>query len=355
LVTDLDNTLWGGIAGEDGVDGLKVGPASPAGEAHAAYQDYLLALRTRGVLLATCSKNNPADVDEVFTRRSMPLKREDFVGWKVNWEDKAQNLRVLAQELNVGLDSLVFVDDNPAERGRVRAALPEVAVPEMPEDPAQFADLLKRRRFFETLGLTEEDRQRHAAYQANAERTRAQAGAATVEDFLRGLEMVAEQETVSEKNIERVLSLLARTNQWNLTTRRHGAADMAALQVRPGSILETFRLRDRFGDNGLVGLWFAVPNSAEEWEIDTWLMSCRVIGRGLEELMYNALVEMARTRGAKRLRGLYRPTAKNALVADLLPRFGFGPVAARAEDVGQAYELALESAALRPHFIQVSS
>jgi FkbH-like protein len=353
LVTDLDNTLWGGIVGEDGVDGVHTGPGSETGAAHTAYQKYLVELKDRGVLLAVCSKNNAADVAEVFARRALPLKAEDFAGWKVNWEDKAENLCALARELNLGLESFVFVDDQPAERGRIREALPEVGVPEMPQDPAKYAPQLKQRRFFETLGLAEEDRGRHAAYQANKQRAEAQAGAATVEDFLRSLEMTGERDAVSDKNLDRVISLLARTNQWNLTTRRHGAAEIAALRARPNALLETFRLVDRFGDNGLVGLWLAVQNSAEEWEIDTWLMSCRVIGRGMEDWMFNVLREMTLARGGKRLRGVYRPTAKNAPVADLLPRLGFVSAAIRPGDDGQVYELALECAAPRPHFIRV--
>ena len=354
LVTDLDNTLWGGIVGEDGVEGLRVGAGSPEGEAHAAYQNFLLALKSRGVLLAVCSKNNPADAAEVFARRAMPLTREDFAGWRVNWEDKAENLRALARQLNVGLDSFVFVDDNPVERARVRDALPEVAVPEMPADPAKFVTALKQRRFFETLAVSNEDRLRHELYRANQQRAELEAGAATVEDFLRGLDMAAEQEPVSETNQERVEQLLARTNQWNLTTRRHGAGELAALRARPDILLQTFRLRDRCGDNGLVGLWIVRQHPGGDWEIDTWLMSCRVIGRGLEDLMFNALIEMIRVRGAKRLRGIYRPTPKNGLVAGLLPRLGFALESGRPDAEEQVYVLDLGVVGPLPHYIRLT-
>jgi FkbH-like protein len=352
LVTDLDQTLWGGIVGEDGVEGVQVGPGTPAGEAHAAYQEYLAGLKNRGVLLAVCSKNNPVDAAEVFARRAMPLKREDFTGWMVNWDDKAENLRALSRKLNVGLDSFVFVDDNPAERQRVREALPEVAVPELPADPAGFVAALKQRRFFETLSVSAEDLQRHALYRANEQRAEMQAGATSVEDFLRGLEMTGEQEPFSEKNLERVAQLLARTNQWNLTTRRHGAAELNALLARPEVLTQAFRLRDRFGDNGLVGLWIAAPRQDGDWEIDSWLMSCRVIGRGLEDLMFNALVEQVRARGGRRLCGIYRPTAKNALVADWLPRLGFTPEASSASGDERAWVLALDGARPRSHHIR---
>jgi len=354
LVTDLDNTLWGGIVGEDGVEGVRVGPGSPTGEAHAAFQEYLLTLKERGVLLAVCSKNNPADAAEVFARRKMPLAREDFAAWRVNWEDKAENLRVLARQLNVGLDSFVFVDDNPVERARVREALPEVAVPELPADAAKFAAQLKHRRFFETLAVSAEDQQRHELYRTNQQRAELAAGAATVEDFLRGLDMVAEQEPVSEKNVARVEQLLARTNQWNLTTRRHGMGELAALRARPDVLLQVFRLRDRCGDNGLVGLWIVRAHLHGDWGIDTWLMSCRVIGRGLEDLMFNALVEMIRARGGRRLRGIYRATPKNRLVAALLPRLGFALESGHADAEEQLYVLDLEGVAPCPHFIRLT-
>jgi FkbH-like protein len=354
LVTDLDNTLWGGIVGEDGVDGVRVGPGSSTGEAHAAFQEYLLALKNHGVLLAVCSKNNPADAAEIFARRVMPLAREDFAGWRVNWEDKAENLRALARQLNVGLDSFVFVDENPAERARVREALPQVAVPELPAEAAKFAARLKQRRFFEMAAVSAEDRQRHEFYRTNQQRAELAAGAATVEDFLRGLDMVAEQEPVSEKNLARVEQLLARTNQWNLTTRRHGLGELAALRARPDVLLQAFRLRDRCGDNGLVGLWIARAHLHGDWEIDTWLMSCRVIGRGLEDLMFNALVEMIRARGGRRLRGIYRATPKNGLVAGLLPRLGFALESGQAGAEEQLYVLDLEGVAPRPHFIRLT-
>jgi len=360
LVTDLDNVLWGGIVGEDGMEGVRVGPGTEAGVAHAAYQQFLVGLKNRGVLLAVCSKNNEADVVEVFARRAMPLRRDDFAGWMVNWSDKADNLRALAEKLQLGLSSFVFVDDQPAERARVRAALPEVAVPEMPDDIAEYIPFLQSRHFFDLLTFTAEDRARPAAYRANQEREQLRAGLTSVEDFLQSLDMSAEHGPFSEATMERVEQLLARTNQWNLTTRRHGRAELANLAARPGSLTQWFRLKDRFGDNGLVGLWVAVPRtqpgetSAEEWEIDSWVMSCRVIGRGLEDLMFNTLVDAARNAGARRLHGVYRPTAKNALVAGLLPKLGFKPEEGVPGPAGeQTFVLDLAESISRPHAIRV--
>jgi len=355
LVTDLDNVLWGGVVGEDGVDGVRIGPGSPDGPAHLAYQEYLLESKKQGVLLAVCSKNNEADVLEVFARRNLPLRREDFTGWLVNWQDKAENIRALAAKLKLGLDSFVFVDDQPAERARVREALPEVAVPELPENPAHYVACLRARRFFETLALTDEDRNRAAAYRASEQADLLRTGAASLEDFLRSLEMSAEHGVFDESTFERIEQLLARTNQWNLTTRRHTRAEIVALASQPGVITRWFRLRDRFGDHGLVGLWIARPLNHEEWEIDSWVMSCRVIGRGLEDLMFNELVTAAKRAGARRLRGILRPTAKNQLVAGLLPNLGFTAVKAQSSDNEQTFILEISNLSPRPHFIRTNT
>jgi FkbH-like protein len=269
----------------------------------------------------------------------------------VNWDDKAGNIRALAAKLQLGLDSFVFVDDNPAERTRVRQALPEVAVPELPENPAGYVAVLRSRRFFETLFVSAEDRARAASYRANEQREEMRAGTASVEDFLRGLEMTAEHGPFSPETLDRVEQLLARTNQWNLTTRRHSRVELAARMAQPGTLTRWFRLRDRFGDHGLVGLWLVTPRGAGEWEIDSWVMSCRVIARGLEELMFNEMVAAARAAGAQRLRGVYRPTAKNGLVSGLLPGFGFAP-ADGSSTAEQVFTLDLANAPARPHFIR---
>ena len=352
LVTDLDNVLWGGVVGEDGVDGVRVGPGTPVGPAHLAYQEYLLELKKEGVLLAVCSKNNEADVVEVFARRNFPLQRADFTGWLVNWQDKAENLRALAAKLKLGLDSFVFVDDQPAERARVRQALPEVAVPELPDNPAQYVSCLRERRFFDTLNLTDEDRGRAAAYHAREQADQLQSGASSIEDFLCSLEMVADYGKFDEKTLDRVEQLLARTNQWNLTTRRHTRVEIVALISQPGVLTQWFRLRDRFGDHGLVALWIVRPLDNDEWEIDSWVMSCRVIGRGLEDLMFNALIDAAKRAGAKRLHGVFRPTAKNSLVAGLLPNLGFSEVKTHSIESEQAFILELSTVSPRNHFIQ---
>jgi len=345
----LDNVLWGGVVGEDGVEGIEIGPAQKA------YHDYLLELKSKGVLLAVCSKNNEADVLEVFARRSLPLKREDFTGWFVNWTDKAENLKALAAKLKLGLDSFVFVDDQPAERARVRQALPEVAVPELPLNPMGYVSCLRARRFFDTLTISEEDRKRATFYQADEKREQIRAGAATVEDFLRSLDMVADHGHFDETTLDRVEQLLSRTNQWNLTTRRHSRAEIEDLMAQTGALTRWFRLKDKFGDHGLVGLWIVLPCDSGAWEIDSWVMSCRVIGRGFEDLMFNTMVEAARAAGARKLRGVYRPTVKNSLIKELLPNLGFTPLNDQATDTEKTFFLDLTKTSQKTHFIRIQA
>jgi FkbH-like protein len=252
--------------------------------------------------------------------------------------------------LHLSLDSFVFVDDQPSERARVRSALPEVAVPELPDDVAQYVAALRARRFFDAPVVSAEDRGRAESYRAKAQSEASRASSASIEDFLRGLEMVGEHGPLSDATLDRAEQLLARTNQWNLTTRRHSRAEIAALLARPGALARWFRLRDRFGDHGLVGLWIILPRGADEGEIDSWVMSCRVISRGLEDFMFNEMVAAARAAGMHRLHGTYLPTAKNNLVAGLLPGLGF--IADGKNNRGEpSYTLEVARALERPHWI----
>lgn len=325
LVLDLDNTLWSGVVGEDGPHGIKVGPPTPIGEAHAALQRYALELKQRGVLLAVCSKNNDADAREPFrSTLGMVLKEDDFALFVANWEEKSANLRQIAQRLNLGIDSLVFVDDNPLERAKVRRELPEVAVVELPADPAGYVGAIDRRGYFEALALSAEDLARNEAYKANASRDALKAEAGDMEGFLRRLDMRMHHGAFNDAVQDRVVQLLNKTNQFNVTTRRHGAAEVSALRADPAAWTQYFRLVDCFGDNGLIGLLIARPaESPDIWEIDTLLMSCRVLGRQAEEFMVATLLAAAKERGIARVRGRYLPTAKNGMVADLFPRLGF--------------------------------
>jgi len=325
LVLDLDNTLWSGVVGEDGPHGIKIGPPSAVGEAYAALQRYALELKQRGVLLAVCSKNNEADAREAFrSAMGMVLKEDDFVSFKANWDEKPVNLRRIAQELNLGTDSLVFVDDNPLERAKVRREMPEVAVVDLPADPAGYVEAIDHRCYFEALAISSEDLARHGTYRANAQRESLKAEAGDMESFLRRLDMRMYHGAFDDATHDRVVQLLNKTNQFNLTTRRHGSAEVAAFRADPSVWTQYFRLVDCFGDNGIVGLVIARPaEDARIWEIDSLLMSCRVLGRQAEEFMIATLLKAAESRGIERVRGRYIQTAKNGMVAQLFSRLGF--------------------------------
>jgi len=338
LVLDLDNTLWGGVIGEDGLEGIQLGPPSSAGEAYADFQDYVRTLKERGIVLAVCSKNNPDDAREPFQKHdACRLSLDDFAVFVANWQDKASNIRQIAEILNLGLDSLVFVDDNPAERALVRSELPEVAVPELPTDAAEYAQALEKEGYFEATALSEDDLRRAESYRANARCEALKSEASSLEEFLASLKMEVASGPFNSSTIPRVSQLVGKTNQFNLTTRRHSEELIRRMAVSPDCWTQSFRLRDRFGDHGLIGVMVAraAHDASACWEIDTWLMSCRVLGRQVEEYMFDTLVEAARSAEIRTIRGLYIPTAKNGLVADLYPRMGFKTT--RQEDDGREW------------------
>jgi len=342
LVLDLDNILWGGIVGEEGVAGIKLGEEG-IGLAYVEFQMELLNLYRKGILLAICSKNNPADALEVLrSHPAMRLREEHFAAMRINWEDKATNLRAIAEELNIGLDSLVFVDDNPVERAWVREALPEVYVPEWPDDPSDFKTALLELEVshFHKLAITEEDRRRGELYRAQAQRRKLQATATSLEDFYRSLEMRATIGVADSFTIPRIAQLTQKTNQFNLTTRRYTEAEITDLANSPESLVYWLELTDRFGSNGIVGVLILRALTKETWLVDTFLLSCRVMGRTVENAFLGFACDVLRAKGAKKLIGEYRPTAKNAPVADLYPRLGFRLVEQRQDS--QLWELDLE-------------
>jgi FkbH-like protein len=326
LVLDLDNTLWGGVVGEVGTAGLVLGQGSAHGEAHLALQRYALALKERGVILAVCSKNEESTAKAAFRDHpEMALRLPDIAAFVANWDDKAENLRRIAQQLNIGLDSLVFVDDNPAERARVREALPMVAVPELPADPAHYVRRLAEEGLFESVSFTAEDLERADQYASNSARDALLGASASMEDFLRSLEMSLDCGPVTPLDLPRVAQLINKTNQFNVTARRCPADEVARLVAATGNIALQFRLADRFGDNGLVSAMILVPapGDPDVLDVDTWVMSCRVFGRQLEEAAMNVAVQAARARGARALRGRYVRTDRNGVVASLFERLGF--------------------------------
>jgi FkbH-like protein len=352
LVLDLDNTLWGGVIGDDGPGGIRLGQGDPESEAYAAFQRYAQALRRRGVILAVCSKNTESIAREAFeTHPEMVLRPDDISCFMVNWDDKATNLGRIAAQLNIGLNSLVFVDDNPAERSIIRRLRPEVAVPELPEDPAYYIRAIERHRYFQPVALSAEDLKRTEFYRADAARQAVESSAEDLDAFLRSLQLTARIGPIVPATLERSVQLIHRSNQFNLTTRRHSNADVLRMMEDPAWLTRTVSLRDRFGDHGLISVLLARAEG-DALVIDTWLMSCRVLKRGVECFVLNHLVEAAAGLGLGRLVGDYIPTAKNALVRDHYAALGFAQ--AGGDESGRTrWELRIGGAwEPRPHFIQ---
>ncbi|MBV9341722.1 MAG: HAD family hydrolase [Acidobacteria bacterium] len=322
LIVDLDNTLWGGVIGEDGFDGIKLSAEYP-GAGFQALQRALLDLTRKGILLAICSKNNRADAMEVLEKHpGMLLRPKHFAAMRISWNDKVQGVREIASELNIGVDSLAFLDDNAFEREQVRAMLPEVTVIDLPPDPLDYARVVREQAVFERLSLSEEDQQRAAFYVEQGERARAEQNFHTKEDFYRFLEQEAEIASAQPGTVARISQLTQKTNQFNVTTRRYAEQQIEQIRARPGWQVLSIRVRDRFGDHGLVGV--AIVHDHEEvCEIDSFLLSCRVIGRTVETALLSHLAQSARRRGRKRLTGWFLPTKKNAPARNFYPQHGF--------------------------------
>jgi FkbH-like protein len=340
IAVDLDNTLWGGVVGEDGVDGLQLDGEYP-GAAFREVQRALLDLHQRGVLLAVCSKNNPAESLEALERHpGMLLRREHFSVLKINWQDKATNLLEIAAELNIGIDAVGFLDDNPVERELVRRQLPDVTIVDLPRDPLGFAEAIRRSPVFERVSLTDEDRARGRYYAEQGQRRRLEQSAGSVEDFLSSLEMRVEIAPVTPATLPRTAQLTQKTNQFNLTTLRYTEAEIEELRSSAASDVLTLKVVDRFGDNGLVGVAI-LHFDGEVCEIDSLLMSCRVIGRTIETAFLAAVVGEARKAGARRLSGRFVPTAKNAPAREFYSSHGFA--GADVEDGSSVWDLDLDT------------
>lgn len=341
LVLDLDNTLWGGVIGDDGVAGIQIGEGSGTGEAFKRFQTYLKQLKDRGILLTVCSKNEDKNAREPFLRREeMVLKLEDFSCFIANWETKPENIKKIAKTLNIGLESLVFVDDNPAERTLVRQALPQVTVLELPEDPALYVRTLNEASFFETLSVTAEDSARTAQYQQEAQRREALSEVEDYSEYLKSLKMKAEVRPFDELHLPRISQLINKTNQFNLTTKRYTEADVEAFTDDENTITRYIKLSDQFGDHGLISVLIAQVRG-KALEIDTWLMSCRVFQREVESLMLKEVIQAAKAKGLTSVTGSYIPTAKNDVVKNLYKDFGFNLVKTEPNGVSH-WSLALE-------------
>jgi len=323
LVMDLDNTLWSGVIGDDGLEGIVIAQGDATGEAHLEVQKTALALRDRGVVLAVSSNNDDAIARSPFQKHPEMLLREDHLAvFQANWRDKATNIVAIAEELSLGLESLVFLDDNPAERAIIRQTIPQVAVPELPSDPALYARTLLASGYFEAITFSSEDRKRAEFYQDNARRVALQKQVADLDAYLASLDMVMTVQPFDETGRARITQLINKSNQFNLTTRRYTEPEVAAAERDPDCLALQIRLADRFGDNGMICV-IICRRDGSDWNVDTWLMSCRVLGRKVENAVVQELLALAPHHGITRVIGTYKPTERNGLVRDHYEKLGF--------------------------------
>src|SRR5262249_43715665 len=352
VVVDVDNRLWGGIVGEDGPGRIKLGNTSPGVE-YQDFQRYLRSLTERGILLAINSKNNFEDAMQVIRcHEGMILHEKDFSAIRVNWKPKIENMISIARELNIGLDSLMFVDDNPSEREIMRNSLPAVLTIDLPSDPSLYRETLELLPQLQSLVLTDEDRHRVEQYRVNQKRNEIRASAQSVEEYLKSLEIAVEVILVSEATLPRIHQLFQRTNQFNLTSRRYDEAQLIAFLKDSRIRLYAARVRDRFGDHGIVATAL-VRTGGENWVIDSFLMSCRVIGYGVETALLALICEQARKEGANALMGEYIETAKNSPARDFYSRHGFTVGDQQDGEIIVWSRLIRESAVMAPQWIKM--
>ena len=326
VVLDLDNTLWGGVIGDDGMSGIQIGELG-AGHAYTDLQLWLRELKNRGVILAVCSKNNEDTAREPFEKHpEMVLRLSDISMFVANWDDKASNIKYIQQTLNIGMDSMVFLDDNPFERNMVRSLVPDITVPELPEDPAEYLGYLQSLDLFETASYSEEDKDRTSQYQAEIGRVTLQKQFESIDDYLISLEMVAEAKPFDEFHYPRIAQLTQRSNQFNLRTVRYTEDDIRRIANDGRYLTIYYTLRDKFGDHGLISVVILEKQDDSTLFVDTWLMSCRVLKRGMEEFIVNKMISVAKENGSKTVIGEYLRTPKNAMVENIYQKMGFTPI-----------------------------
>ena len=349
LVLDLDNTLWGGVIGDDGLENLQIGHETPAAEAFTEFQKYVLKLKRRGVILAVCSKNDEDVAKSGFTHPDSVLKFEDFAAFYANWQPKNENIAAIAAELNIGIDSLVFIDDNPAERQIVRDTLPEVAVPEVDAaDIFSYIHAIEGAGYFEPLTISDDDLKRNDTYRENKQRQNLAASVSNYDDFLISLNMHAEIASFKPIYFDRIAQLTNKTNQFNLTTRRFTRAEIEQIAADSRYITLYGRLEDKFGDNGLISVIIGEKRN-DEVHVNLWLMSCRVLKRGMEFAMLDELVK--RCGDCKKIIGYYFPTKKNKMVENFYSDFGFTLIEKNSS--GTTWELPIENYVPKNKFIKV--
>lgn len=351
IILDLDNTLWGGVIGDDGMEGIALGHGLGIGKAFSEFQQWVKKLRQRGIIVCICSKNDENKAKEPFEKHpDMVLRLDDIAVFQANWENKVDNIRAIQQVLNIGFDAMVFVDDNPCERAVVRENIKGICVPEMPEDPACYLEYLYSLNLFETASFSTADGDRTRQYQVEAQRMQLAHLFTNEDDFMQSLDMKATVEGFTTFNTPRVAQLSQRSNQFNLRTVRYTEADVAALAADDDVIDLSFTLGDRFGEHGLVAVVVMRPyDDPDTLFVETWLMSCRVLKRGMEDFTLNTMVTRAKAAGYRRIVGEYLPTSKNNMVANHYTRLGFSPVASAKTNL---YELDVDTYLARPCFIK---
>ncbi|MES2377556.1 MAG: HAD-IIIC family phosphatase [Bacteroidota bacterium] len=323
IIIDLDNTLWGGIIGDDGLENIQIGTLG-IGKAFTEFQYWIKKLKNRGIIVAICSKNTESVAKEPFEKHpDMVLHLDDIAVFIANWDNKPDNIKKIQSLLNIGFDSMVFLDDNPFERNMVRELIPEITVPELPEDPADYLEYLYTLNLFETVSFSVEDAERTKLYQVEAKRAGLQTSHTDEDDFLKSLNMTSLVESFNKFNIPRVAQLSQRSNQFNLRTIRYTEDDIERLITQEDTFSLAFTLEDQFGDNGLISIIILKRESVDSLFIDTWLMSCRVLKRGMEHFILNNMVSLAKLHGYTHLKGEYLPTAKNEMVKDHYKKLGF--------------------------------
>lgn len=340
LILDLDNTLWGGVVGDDGWEKIQVGHGLGIGKAYTEFQEWVKKLKNRGIIIAVCSKNDEDKAKEPFEKNpEMVLRLDDIAVFVANWENKADNIRTIQQILNIGFDSMVFLDDNPVERNMVRENVQGICVPELPEDPGDYLEYLYSLNLFETASYSSGDKDRTKQYQTEAKRIQAAQKFTNEADFLKSLNMVSVVEGFSSFNTPRVAQLSQRSNQFNLRTVRYTDGEIASLGTSDNHACFSFTLEDKFGDNGLICVIIMEKRDEKTLFIDTWFMSCRVLKRGMENFTLNTIVAWAKEHGFERIVGEYIPTVKNGMVKDLYSNLGFSPIAENTYELDvNAYE-----------------
>ena len=327
LILDLDNTLWGGVVGDDGWENIQIGHGLGIGKAFTEFQEWIKKLKNRGIIICVCSKNDEDKAKEPFEKNpEMVLRLDDFAVFIANWDNKADNIRLIQSILNIGFDSMVFLDDNPFERNIVRENIPEIAVPELPEDPGDYLEYLYSLNLFETASYSGNDKDRTRQYQEEAKRQGSAKAFTNEDEFLESLRMTSEVNGFDSFNTPRVAQLSQRSNQFNLRTVRYTDDEIKALSDDERFACFSFTLEDKFGDNGLICVVILKKLDKETLFVDTWFMSCRVLKRGMENFTLNTIVDYAKNNGFKTIIGEYIPTAKNGMVADHYPSLGFSPV-----------------------------